>query len=158
MLYVTKKHSNGRVLRGLNSISSPDDSIANETKYHLRCWVDMKRAVKQKNGFISTQEIHETHYVVAGIEMINFVKQELEDPSRNVLTTNMVEKVYKEILDGNGLKYEHQQKSYKRYLKQLIPENVNDVKFVKSPLVNEMDRVCSESTGEDELDMTLQFS
>ena len=83
----------------------------------------MKRAVKQKDGSISTQE-----------------------------------KVYKEILDGNGMKQEYEQKSYKKYLKQLIPENINDVKFLKSPLVNEMDRVCSESTGEDELDTTLQFS
>ena len=66
---MTKKHSNGRVLRRQNSIPSPDDSIANETKYHLRCWVDMKRAKKQKDGSISTQE-----------------------------------KVYKEILDGNGMK------------------------------------------------------
>ena len=82
------------VLRRLNSISSLDDSITNETKYHQRCWVDMKRAAQQKDGSIYTQEIHDTHYVVADIEIINFVKQDLEDSTRKVLTTNIVEKVY----------------------------------------------------------------
>ena len=64
----------------------------------------MKRAVQQKDGSISTQDIHDTHYVVADIEKINFIKQELEDSTRKVLTTNIVEKVYKEILADNGLK------------------------------------------------------
>ena len=51
MLYVTEKHSNDRVFRWLNSFSSPDDSISNKTKYHLRCWVDMKGAVQQKDFY-----------------------------------------------------------------------------------------------------------
>ena len=54
------------------------------------------------------------------------------------------------------MKQEQQQKSYKKYLKHLIIENINDVKFVKSPRVNEPDRICSESTGEYALDMTMQ--
>ena len=82
------------VLRRLNSIFTPDDSIANESKYDLRSWVDTKRAVQQKDGSISTQEIHDTHYVV-DLKLIHFVKQELEDPARKVLTTNIVNKVYK---------------------------------------------------------------
>ena len=83
---VAEKHSNDRVFRRLNSISSPDDSISNETKYHFRYWVDMKRVMKQKDGSCSTQEIHDTHYAAADIEIINFVKEELKDPSRNILT------------------------------------------------------------------------
>ena len=54
----------------------------------------MKSAAQQKDGSIYTQEIHDTHYVVADIEIINFVKQDLEDSTRKVLTTNIVEKVY----------------------------------------------------------------
>ena len=64
--------------------------------------------------------------------------------------------MYKEILANNGLKQEHQQKSYKEYLKQLIIENINDVKFVKSPRVSEPDRKCNASTGEHARDMTMQ--
>ena len=93
----------------------------------------MKRAVQQKDGSISTQEIHETHYVVVDIEIINFVKQELKDSKRKVLTTNIAEKVYKEILADNGLKQEHQQESYKKYLKKLINENINDIVCKISP-------------------------
>ena len=144
------------VLRRLNSISSLDDSITNETKYHQRCWVDMKRAAQQKDGSIYTQEIHDTHYVVADIEIINFVKQDLEDSTRKVLTTNIVEKVYQEILVDNGLNQEYQQKSHKKYLKQLIIENIDDVKFIKSPCDNEPGKIRSKSAGDHSLDKTMQ--
>lgn len=144
------------VLRRLNSISSLDDSITNETKHHQRCWVDMKRAAQQKDGSIYTQEIHDTHYVVADIEIINFVKQDLEDSTRKVLTTNIVEKVYQEILVDNGLNQEYQQKSHKKYLKQLIIENIDDVKFIKSPCDNEPGKIHSKSAGDHSLDMTMQ--
>ena len=63
MLRVAKKQSNDRVFRRLNSIPSPDDSIANETKYLLRYWVDTKRAVQQKDGSISTQATHDTQLI-----------------------------------------------------------------------------------------------
>ena len=94
----------------------------------------MKRAVQQKDGSIYTQEIHDTHYVVADIEIINFVKQDLEDSTRKVLTTNIVVKVYQDILVDNGLNQEYQQKSHKKYLKQLIIENIDDVKFINLPV------------------------
>ena len=64
--------------------------------------------------------------------------------------------MYREIIADRGLKQEHQQKSCKKYLKQLIRENINHVKLVKSLRVNEPDRICSESTGEHALDMTIQ--
>ena len=62
--------------------------------------------------------------------------------------------MYKEIFADNRLKQE--QKSQENYLKQLIIENIHDVKFVKSPRVNERDRICSRSTGKYVLDMTMQ--
>ena len=52
---------------GLNSVCNPDDSIATETKYHLWCWVDVKKSGQQKDVSISIQEIHDTHYVVTDI-------------------------------------------------------------------------------------------
>ena len=64
--------------------------------------------------------------------------------------------MYREIIADRGLKQEHQQKSCKKYLKQLIRENINHVNFVKSLRVNEPHRICSESTGEHALDMTIQ--
>ena len=41
-------------------------------------------------------------------------------------------------------------------MKQLIIEKINDVKFVKSPRVTELGRICSESTGKHALDMIMQ--
>ena len=57
MLSVAKKHDNDSVLRRLNSIAASDDHVASNTKYHLKCWVLMKRYVQQKDNSIETQEI-----------------------------------------------------------------------------------------------------
>ena len=51
MLSVAKKHDDGSVLRWLNSITALDDCVTNDTKYHLKCWVLMKRYVQQKGNF-----------------------------------------------------------------------------------------------------------
>ena len=41
------------------------------------------------------------------IDIISFVKQELDDSTRKVLTINIVKKVYRDIIADNGLKQEH---------------------------------------------------
>ena len=74
MLSVAKKHDNDSVLRRLNSIAASDDCVASDTKYHLKCWVLMKRYVQQKDNSIETQEIEDIHYVVADMKMINILK------------------------------------------------------------------------------------
>ena len=55
----------------------------------------MKRYVQQKYNSIKTQEIEDIRYVVAGMEIINILKQELDDPSNKIVTTVSVEKLYR---------------------------------------------------------------
>ena len=74
MLSVAKKHDNDSVSRRLNSIAASDDCVASDTKYHLKCWVLMKRYVQQKDNSIETQEVEDIHYVVADMKMINILK------------------------------------------------------------------------------------
>ena len=156
MLSVAKKHDDDSVLRRLNSIAASDDYVASDTKYHLKCWVLMKRYVQQKYNSIKTQEIEDIRYVVAGMEIINILKQELDDPSHKIVTTVSVEKLYRELLRELGVKKEDLHNSYRKYLKQLILENVPGVSFKKSPRANEPERIYSESAEDHAIEVALQ--
>ena len=69
MLSVAKKYRDS-VLRRTNSIGASNDFVASDTKYHLNCWVLMKRYVQQKDNSIETQEIKDMPYVVADTEIM----------------------------------------------------------------------------------------
>ena len=84
----------------------------------------MKRYIQQKDNSIETQEIEDIRYVVADIEIINILKQELDNPSDKIVTTVSVEKLYRELLLELRVKKEDLYISYRKYLKQLILENV----------------------------------
>ena len=69
VLSCAKKYDDS-VLRWTNSIDASNDFVASDTKYHLNCWVLMKRYVQQKDNSIETQEIKDIRYVVADTEII----------------------------------------------------------------------------------------
>ena len=98
MLKVAEKHTDDSVLRRLNSIANANDGVALETKYHLRCWVVMKREVQQRDKSVETQEIDDTHFVIADLEILNYLRKELDDPSHKVITTTQVENFYRQLL------------------------------------------------------------
>ena len=100
----------------------------------------MKRYVQQKENFIETQEIEDIRYVVADIEIVNILKQELDDPSHKIATTVSMEKLHRELLLELGVKTEDLHNSYRKYLKQLILENVPCVSFKKSP--SDLQQIC----------------
>ena len=158
MLSVAKTHDDDSVFRRLNSIAASADCVASDTKYHLRCWVDMKRHAKQIDNSIETQEIEDSRYVTADIEIINIIKQELGDPSHKILTIANVENMYREMLLELGVKEKDLHKSYRKYLKQLIIANIPGVSFNKSPRKFEPDRICSESAEDHAIEMALQQS
>ena len=75
--------------------------------------------------------------VVADIEIINILKQELDDPSHQTAATVSVEILHRELLLEVRVKKEDLHNNYRKYLKQLILENVPGVSFKKSPRANE---------------------
>ena len=158
MLSVAKTHDDDSVFRRLNSIAASADCVASDTKYRLRCWVDMKRHAKQIDNSIETQEVEDSRYVIADIEIINIIKQELGDPSHKILTTASVENMYREMLLELGVKEKDLHKSYRKYLKQLIIENIPGVSFNKSLRKFEPDRISSESAEDHAIEMALQQS
>ena len=150
MLPVAKKHDNDSVLRRLNSIAASNHCVPNDTKYYLKYSVLMNRYVQQIDNFIETREFEDIRYVVADIEIINILKQELDDPSHKIVTTVSVEKLYRELLLQLGVKSEDLHNSYRKYLKQLILKNVPGVSFKKLLRANEPKRICSESAEDHE--------
>ena len=97
----------------------------------------MKRYVQQKDNSIETQELEGIHYIVAGIEIVNILKQELDDSSHKIITTVSMEKLNRELLLELEVKEEDLHNSYRKYLKQLILENIPGLSFKRSPHANE---------------------
>ena len=90
-----------------------------------------KRYIQQKYNSIETREIADICYNVAGIEIFNILKQDLDDPSQKIVTIVTVEKLYRELLLELGLKEEDLHNSYRKHLKRFILENVPGVLFKK---------------------------
>lgn len=68
--------------------------------------------------------------VIPDIEILNILRTELSDSSHKIITTNQIEMGYRELLRDSGKKDEDMNKSYKKYLKNLIEENIEHVSFV----------------------------
>ena len=95
-----------------------------------------KRYIQQKYNSIETRQIADICYNVAGIEIFNILKQDLDDPSQKIVTIVTVEKLYRELLLELGLKEEDLHNSYRKHLKRFILENVPGVLFKKSTHAN----------------------
>ena len=63
------------------TISDPTDAVANDTKYHLSCWIYAQREADGEEAHKSIQNIDETSRVIPDIEIINIVKCEFSEPS-----------------------------------------------------------------------------
>ena len=75
MLDVASRLTDTSFFIHLNSINAADDAIANDAKYHLKCWV-----VKQRESATSVtepQEIEKLSQVINDIELINVIENEL---------------------------------------------------------------------------------
>ena len=73
-----------------------------------------------------------------------------------IVTTVSVEKLYRELLLELGVKKEDLYISYRKYLKQLILENVPGVSFKKSQHANKPERICSQSAEDHAIEVALQ--
>ena len=62
----------------VNSISDPTDDVANDVKYHRRCWVYAQR---EAEGSDDNDDIQVTSRVISNIELINMIRSELIDHS-----------------------------------------------------------------------------
>lgn len=145
MLEVAKLLPKKSFLLRLNEIPNAEDAVANDVQYHLKCWVGVQREVSQIDD--ATTEIENIDRVLADIEIINTVKFQLHHESNVVLHMKNLNTTYNNLM-GNDCEVVN----YKRYLKQLILENLPEAQFVRPPARNDSEIICSVSQQEKAID------
>ena len=130
--------------RRLNSIPAAKDATANDVQYHNLCWAKARREVERLNAPVKDEDFIKT---LSDIEIIHLIDTHLSDPSGKVLDMNMVNNnIYRNILHNNGKEEASLSSNYKKYLKQLILENLPYTKFVKNKSIHKPEHLCSTST------------
>ena len=141
--------------RRLNTIPNADDAVANEVKYHLKCWSSCKQIVAKKESESIDNEKESYAQTVSDIEIVNLIQSGLNDPSLKILDMNMINDAYRDILLENGLKNYDIKSNYKRYLKELLLKNVANIKFVKNKNPSKPEIVCSEIAQGQAIDIAV---
>ena len=129
---VAKKLKDDSLFLRLNQIPNAEDAVANDVQYHRTCWV-----LSQRNAKISSapQELEDIDRVIADIEVINKVENFLTENSDSVLDMKTLNSIYNELLETHDI-------NYRRYLKQLLEENIPEIMFVRPPTRNASERIC----------------
>ena len=134
MLQVAEKLQEKEFYIRVNSISDPTDAVANDVKYHRRCWVYAQREAEGSDDNDDIQDIVVTSRVISNIELKNMIKSELIDPSDIPLTMKNINLKYINLLMENH--HTPVKENYRRYLKQLLSENISDIEFIKPARLN----------------------
>ena len=125
MLNVAQKMNDPEFLIRLNAVPNVADTVANDVQYHLKCWVIAHRSVANDSSD-RIQEMNDIDSVLADIEIINVVRNALfHSKGDNFIDMNQVNITYNNLL-GNSIET---QVNYKRYLKNLLKENIRDFIF-----------------------------
>lgn len=135
MLEVASKLPDRSFFLRLNSIPNANDAVANDVQYHLTCWVVAQRTVNSLS--VTIQELEDIDRVLADIEIVNLVQESLHD---TVLDMQSLNATYNTMIETS---VDKPLGNYKRYLKQLLQENIPNVTFIRPPSRNQSERVCS---------------
>ena len=120
----------------------PLDAMAYDMKYHMACLMKNKRDCAKSSvdevGISDEAKLR----LIADLEIIDVAKLELNDEKDKVINMNEIQDTYLDILRGLG--YCNLEKpNYKKYLKKLLLENLEDVHFNKPRRKNEAEQVMS---------------
>ena len=137
----------------LNAILNAVDAVANDIRYHLKCWVKMQQLTDPKKDL---QELDDHKQVPCDIELISFIKDQLSNPAGLIMDMNTLNESYKKKLKEFEVEECKIKNNKKPYIKQFINENIRSSEIVKSPRRNEPRHVCSKQTNEYSIDTVLQ--
>lgn len=141
MLQVSKSLANQDFFIRMNSIPNPDDAVANDVKYHLKCWVTAQRsAVKVTTAQEEIQELDDLGRVIADVEIIGIVNLNLKEDGV-AMDMNNINKTYNNLI-GND---DQTEENYKRYLKKLLKDNVPGLVFSRPPCRRKSEQLCTSS-------------
>ena len=150
MLDVSKRLNDKSFFVRLNSIPDSTDAIANDVQYHHLCWVLIQRSTDEDKNL--GPENDDVNRVLADIEIVNMVEDHLKSSSDAVLDMKSVNCNYNELL---GLSTEN---NNKRYLKQLLQENIPGLVFIRPLARNESERICSSKATSSAVEKTYKNS
>ena len=125
----------------MNTISKADDAIANDVIYHNLCWAKAKKKALPKS-----KPVESYSKTLADIELLNFIENRVFQNPDTVLDMNNVNSTYRAILIENGANPEDLSVNYKKQLKELIQENINDIVFIKTTRRNEPEQLVASET------------
>ena len=118
------------LLLRLNKIPNASDAVANDVQYHSKCWVAAQRKANVE------EELENVNRIVADIEIQDIVENILKESTESVADRKILNTTYNNLLGTNEV-------NYKRYLKQLLLENVPGLQFILPPARNQSEQVCS---------------
>ena len=135
------------LLLRLNNVPNAADAVANDVQYHLLCWTNFKkRALKKSAEFEGcNQEINDPEKILADIEIINIVNCMVR--GNEFLDMNIVNMTYNNLLGSTESHI-----NYKRYLKGLLQENVQDISFSRSKSRRDPEVICSNASKDRAVD------
>ena len=119
----------------MNSISNSADAVANDVQYHLKCWILAERSI-QINPY-EVQIFDDTKRVVGDIEIIDIVRTNCNESK--IMNMNNLNKAYNNLL-GNCYA---EGVNYKRYLKDLLEDNILGITFSRPPNCRQSEQFCS---------------
>ena len=150
MLEVAKKLEDQSFFLRLNTIPNASDAIANDVQYHLTCWVLAQR--RTTSSFTDIQDIDTLDRVLADIEIVNMVQNILTESPDAMLDMKSLSQTYNNMIDQSP------PENHKRYIKQLLQENVPEVVFVRPPARNQAERVYSSQSQSSAIEKAFKNS
>ena len=100
MLKVAELLRDKRFFIRMNTIPNSRDPVANDVKYHLKCWVNTQtEALKTMPEKQEIQEIEDVNRVIADLEIIEIVRQNLTGDC--ILEINNLNKTYNNLLKND---------------------------------------------------------
>ena len=140
MLRVAKDLPDPSFFLRMNSIPNAADAVENDVKYHLNCWVLAQQSAVKCNVELM-QEMNDIDRILADIEIVNIVNQQLNVIGDAVLDMKNINTTYNNLLTTS----DNPQK-FKCYLKQLLMNHIPNIIFTRPPARNEPERVLSHAS------------
>ena len=81
----------------------------------MSSWVLMRREVLQLRQISKKQKIDDTHFLTANLEILNYLRKELDYPSHNAITSTQAENFYCQLLSQSSLKQNVMNELYREY-------------------------------------------
>ena len=152
MLEIATKLSDKNFFLRLNTIPIAADAVANDVLYHLTCWTKAQRDAVPRHNKQSTSEFDQ---IVCDIEIINLIRKSIANESGRVIDMNAINKKYIELLQECETNHDNVRTNYKKYLKQLIIDNIPEVDIIKSVRKNEPERIYANETTQSALEQAI---